>query len=654
MNLFASYFFVAIGAIFLGWGIGYILRLIVWPKGSASYFRLYFEVVLGLVTGATLFALFATHGVTVLWPACVALLGIGWLQRRKNNEIENAAEQYQGKPITISTIILTLSGVIFGVFGLRYLLLYDPNSSFLLTPNDDFIFYARIATNLSAGIETPALENAYPQFITEQPYHYLELWLTSLLTTISGLQSVFILYLVTYSILLATLYVGFRALLEAVGFRGGVVAVMLPGLFLLLTGVYWPFFNHIPQLYNTAPALSSILPIGPKLLPVFIVLILAALLLIRRQFLATGMAIAVLPLVFVTSTPAVLAACAMMALLLLVTQHRNWYNALGVSVPILISVAFIAAFYIAQPAVVKSESEMGTVLQSLPKMSEAHTIFNLLVGNGLAVLVYFAPFLVLAGAVWWIVRRHSSLHLPQWALLGIVAWVVIVATGLIIWTVGRKYVDSFQFFSNIATPITVVGIAVLLATGMVRLGRIGQWTVILVVVVLLSVNLITMNTRVYPLHITKRYSPAFLEVVSKVLPKVSAAGGGFLLADSVYKNSFSLLFITGDYVFDFANQTPLISLSSVAFNNVGTDSRFRADTLGAKSRIHNSTIYRYRTLEGSNLPKDSVALYLSRKVALRYICAGPGAKLPTFWHSRLQHEYYDPLSRETLYILKPW
>ena len=159
------------------------------------------------------------------------------------------------------------------------------------------------------------------------------------------------------------------------------------------------------------------------------------------------------------------------------------------------------------------------------------------------------------------------------------------------------------------------------------------------------------------MHLTRHYAPAFLQAVRSEIYPVASAGGGFWFADSSYHNSFDMMadsHIAGAYVFNFANNSPITSLSALAVDSIDTDLRFRGDSIAALRKQQNSTIYRFRKLEGSGLPADSLSLRLARRARLRYVCAGPGVQLPSSWQPRILRAHHDPVSNETLYILKPW
>ena len=107
-------------------------------------------------------------------------------------------------------------------------------------------------------------------------------------------------------------------------------------------------------------------------------------------------------------------------------------------------------------------------------------------------------------------------------------------------------------------------------------------------------------------------------------------------------------------MFNFASRSPITSLSALVVDSISTDPRFRGDSIAALRKQQNSTIYRFRGLEGRGLPADSLPLRLARRARLRYVCAGPGVRLPANWQPRILRAHHDPVSNETFYVLKPW
>lgn len=666
MKLFLQYWSLSVGALLTIWLLGRVL-FARWldARHLAAPLRSFMALMVGLVAMVVPYAAWYTGGVTVLLPLLVLVPVAVWLVARPSLADDRPAGALPGLeagpaawPGWLHELLLLVGGATL-ILGARFQLLYDATSAYLRLPYEDFIFYSRAAAALPRGVETCLLEFNYPQFVTENPYHYLELWLTTLFAHVSGLPTVFTLYLVTYSLLLVLVWLGGQALLAVLGVRQWYWQVGVATVLLVTTGVYWPFFNRLGQLYNLSPALSNLLPIGPKLLPVYLLLQLGAIALVRRRYLAVGLALAGLPIVFITTGPGVLSGTAVMAFVAW-WRLRSPRQAATLFVPAVLVTGFVGLFYVLQPAAARVSNELGSVRDALPKTSEVVLLVKVLIGNALTVGVYFLPFIVLVvvlgGWGWWAGRAKWQ-RPADWVLIGLSGVATAVLTCLGVWVVSIHYLDSFQFFSNLATPLLVLSIFMVVGQRMAGLAGPRRALLLAGLAALAVVNLATLNSRVYPMHITSHYAPQFLSQVGPRVRQLAHYGGGFWIDDSHYRNVFDLMdgsHIAGAYTTYFVDTLPLPSLSALVVDSLGTDPRFKEQQSTAKSKIMSTTLFRFHELEDKVAPADSVPLDFARRKGLRLLCEGPGSQLPPFWNRYIQQRYTDPVSGESLCVLRPW
>lgn len=662
MKLFLQYWSLSVGTLLTMWLIGRVLCTRWLAAGHmAAPLRAFLALLVGLVVVIVPYAAWYTGGVTVLLPLLVLVPGAVWLLARPTPSEARPAEILPGRPAGPAAEWLREGLLLVGgatlILAARYLLLYDAASAYLRLPYEDFVFYSRAAAALPRGVETCLLEFTYPQFVTENPYHYLELWLTTLFAHVSGLPTVFTLYLVTYSVLLVLVWQGAQALLLALGVRQWYWQLGLATVLLVTTGVYWPFFNRLGQLYNLSPALSNLLPIGPKLLPVYLLLLLAAIALVRGRYLAVGLALAGLPIVFITTGPGVLSGAAVMAFVAW-WRMRSVGTAAALFVPTVLVTGFVGLFYVLQPAAERVSNELGAVQEALPKASDAMLFVKILLGDALTVGVYFLPFIVLIGVLGGGWASRTQWQRPaDWVLIGWSGVATAVLACLGVWVLSMRYLDSFQFFSNLATPLLVLTIFMVIGQRMTALPTPRRALLLAGLAGLAGVNLATMNSRVYPMHITNRFAPAFLSRVGPSVQHLAHYGGGFWIDDSHYRNAFDLMdgsHIAGAYTTYFADAFPLTSLSALVIDSLNTDPRFTGQQASAKAKIAGTTIFRFHELEDQAAPADSVPLDFARRKGLRLVCEGPGSQLPRFWNRYIQRRYTDPVSGESLCVLRPW
>ncbi len=624
-----------------------LLRLSSW-RTEEAFFTIFLRLLLGVLVLTTGYALVRTGGVSVLLPVPILLAGIVMALRRPVAGAELWPVPVRLGPALWLSLLLCLA-----VFAGQYALVYEPGAADLQTPFQDYVYYSRLTLMLNhAGLETNSLEVVFPQFQTESPYHYLEMWLNALLVWATGLPSVWVMFVSMTSVLLTIAGVGFSAIFVWCGVRPA-WAVLLGGLMLTVNGTVWPFLERF--LFVDNGSLLSHLPaqLHPKLSPIYVVVVLLGLLMLRRRWVAAALAAALLPLLFVATAPAVVAGVVGLALYLGLSRQLLWGRALLLLLPVGAVGVYIGLFYALQPASyhfmhVGQPSLLASVL---PTAQELRTLVNIAIGVVLNYGIYYAGYAVLAGLLWWTRPAQAAPAAPAnrtW-----LAWVAATLLGAVLMrTLGNHFLDGFQFFSNIMVPLSAVVLAIVLGQALRGRSamRAGLATVGLV-------GLLMINT----LHETTdntRFSAPFLARVGPVL-RTLPARGGYLLGDAEYKNIYMMSsdsYTAGTYVSNFKNDYLLLSLSALVPDSLGLDQRFARDSVQAEQIKRRSTLFRLGELQrlaGHSISADSVPLYLVRRAGLAFICASKKARLPASLRPLVRARYRDARSGEVLYVLRP-
>jgi hypothetical protein len=542
------------------------------------------------------------------------------------------------------------------IFLTRYLLLFDVSSEFLRTPFQDYVFYARLATPLALrGVETNSLEVLYPQFLAPYPYHYLEIWWNALLVELTGLPSVWCMFLCAFSVMITIAATGFAAIFAHFQLRRWWV-LTLAVLFLTVTGVVWPFLQHIPLVQNGALLSSLLLPLQPKLAPVYWFTLLGVAFLLSRHYLAAAVALAVVPLVFVPAAPVAGAGVTMLALYLWLTRQLRWQTAAAMIAPVALVCVYVVLFYLLQQAPNFPGANQGELLQAVvPQFKEIKTLFNIAVGVLLNFTIYFLGYGVVVVGVLLVSRRAVAIGKQQRVVL--VWFAASLLAAAIMRTLGHHFLDGFQFFSNPMVPLTPIVLAILLGAGLENAQPRMYGFSVVALLLLLLVNSYELLTDTHAGHVTTRYSPEFLRQMQRVMPTLGARGG-YLLADADYRNAYTLSadsYTAGNYVSNFKNHYALISLSALDADSLTTDPRFARDSVQAKRIVRQSTLYRFakfRALHNRSAPIDSTKYELVRQAGLSFICASRLAQLPAVLQSLVAETYVDSYSGEKLYVLR--
>lgn len=653
MSYFVPYLLMTLATLAIAYGIGSLLLRVFKVRPDEPYFDILLRLILGLGVAVGMFAVISTGGVTALLPVPLLLLGVAGVLRRSQQTATDVAPSGHGKALLIVGLLSVL------LFTFRYFLLYDGASPMLLTPFQDYIFYARLSEHMqAAGKESASLEMLFPQFQGMQPYHYLELWTNALLVRLTGLPALWCLFLSTYTVLIVVVAVGFMAVLAQTGLRGSRVPV-LGGLLLFVNGVCWPFFANIPFLFNGQLVASSLLLLEPKLAAVYIFLLLAAVLLLRQRYLAVGLTLAGLVSVYTPVAPAMAVGLGILALGLLITRQLRLAGAAAMVLPTVAVAVFLGLLYILHPVTHPfPEPASPPFIASIPPLK---TLINIVIGNLISLVIYFGPYLALALGLWWArTDLRQTWRRPE-VLAMLIAVVVTLGVAVLIRAIADKFTDSYQFSQNVAAPLLPVVLAVLL--GVVLAGASRRFYGVAVAGLLLFgfVNHFRLFSGTHSMHTTERFSPSFLAQAQQALTTLpQPARGGFLLGDRDYENAHMLsqdTYTSGTYVGRYLNGYAFVALSAFDVDSLRIDPRYIRDSAEARQRLQTSSLYRFVRLQHLPLHTradvDSAQARFVRGHNLRFVCTSARATLPAGLSPLVSRTLHDPWSGESLYLLRP-
>jgi hypothetical protein len=643
MNLFLPNLVLTLLVLVIAYALG---RLLLGRAAEAS--EPYFGVMLALTCGLSLlvglYAVFRTAGHTILLPLPLLLGWVVWKQRGRVPGHVPTVPRALGNVLLVGALLYTA----------RFLCFYNPGSSYLLTPFEDFIFYARVSVALNEiGVESVALESAFPQFIAAQPYHYYELWLNALLVQLTGWSALWCLCLTTYTVLLTVVVLGIRALVAHFG-KSARWAWGLTALLSLSSGVNWPVFTRFA--FTSSGSLlagSRLFLMEPKLAPIALFIALSTLLLVRRRYDLAGMVLAVIPLVYVSTGPAIGGSVVMLAGYLLLSRRATPAEVLSLLGPIVLAVGYFGLFYAVQPVPVELPQVGNTLFDEVvPKLSQARTLLNLFIGTLLLYGLYFSLPLVACAVV-----ATRATRLRQWqALLPVLVW---MAGGMLLaaagYSLASRFIDAFQFSGNVTGALMPVGLAVLLGSAFPMVSAWRRAVALLLLAVAVVVNYYPLFQHKIQAQQERVYADGFLRQVQNALPDKNVRVG-FLLSDNDYKNTYMLsedTYAAGTYVAGLSNKYDLISLSLFAVDSLTTDPRFKRDSVQARQRLHSASLYRYSRLRpvAPAATLESLQYQFVKQFNIAFVCVSATAALPNTLRPLVEREIRDPRSGEKFYVL---
>ena len=208
-NIFLPYFGYLLLSIAGTYFIGYLLLMRTKLLPERTFTALFSCLLTGITLVTTVTALVATKGNTVFCavPLLALVLYFG-VQRNSGKRFVEISLAFHLKNLALLGIAAL------AIFGFRYWFGYAAYGQPAI--HDDLIYYAKLSGYLlKTGLETSNVEYLYLQENSQLPYHYFEIWLNAAFLKIFPATSVHLLYLVTYTLGILVVWVGFCALFES-------------------------------------------------------------------------------------------------------------------------------------------------------------------------------------------------------------------------------------------------------------------------------------------------------------------------------------------------------------------------------------------------------------------------------------------------------
>jgi ABC-type multidrug transport system fused ATPase/permease subunit len=216
-----------------------------------------------------------------------------------NHQITNKKTSYRW--VTIEALLLCSF-----VFTIRFFHLYQQDGIFAI-PHPDYVYYTRLSSYLlNFGIENSQIEPVFVESHGTKPYHYFELWLNGAFIFASGLNGLIVLMTVTYSLLTVLVWAGIMACVEEIKKRISWSDKLLGAVLLFICGLYLPFYSNSSFLSSSA-TFSFSLWTQPKISVIYLFILPGILFLLKGNKRMAVCCFLLLPVVYITTAPGVLA-----------------------------------------------------------------------------------------------------------------------------------------------------------------------------------------------------------------------------------------------------------------------------------------------------------------------------------------------------------
>ena len=621
----------------------------------AGYFQHFVRLCAGLSIIIILYAAVSTNGNTVMLLLAPALAGLGFSMRQMQNTDHLVTHVAALQPVSILRLsfLLVIGAIV--LFIMHLPLVVDTTNVTVGVPYDDYVFYSKLTYPLCVqGVESGIIEPRYVDMLSPQPYHYYEIWINAWFVEFTGLPSVLLLTLVTYPLLVLFVLLGLAALVECYfDDRWLILALAASALFIMgldLTALPVAFIK-LGMKMRTPSLLYH-----PKEAPIFLFLVLGFILFKRKFSAAAIWAWACIPVVYISTLPAMITAVPALALYLYWRRLLTFKNMALMVMPLLAVVAGIGLFYGLNGMHKPSLSTTQGFAAFLIKPEELLTGIHIMGGNIIIFALQYSLYFLLIFILLFVQRQHlvSFFHQNESEIIFLL---ILYSSGITIATMTFHFINNYQFLTNLMLPALVIVLTMLIAAASAdasyRQKQFAVGGLFLIVCTGWLVDFVRSEAGSEVLH----YDKKFVAQVKQLAPALSQKGA-FVMDDKEYISVMKMHTsgqTPGVYLSLFRNNQPLISLSQLDVDSIKTDPRFVRDSIQVAKAITQSTIYQFvqeqkRMGKYSDLAHAKQELVLQEKI--NFICLSPKGQVPNELRARVVTVLVDPVSKEKLCLLR--
>ena len=653
-------------ALLFGLGVfgHFVLSVLRIPIDKDGFYELFVRLAVGCLVVISIYAIAMTSGRTVIWG--LVLLSAIWLFVR-----HRFAQTYPAKDLNTYSIqimifpVLVIMGilVVFTVFNCN-LYFHTPINNIL---HFDDVYYAWLSSKIELfGIESDEPLFAGPEIFPAIPYHYADLWLTSLVARLFNVSKIIAFSLIAKSCFQALSVFAFLTLAKT--FRINWVMLIFSLTALALAPVlldYGVIRENAFFLGGLKTSMASLFFIWP-------------LYLLRKQSPIWFLPLLVLPVINIAYAPIVLTSLVILGFYMYL-RLKDTKQLVFFMVPTITVGAFIFAFYYLQPKLVRDPFSLHDdilIYFNLKYLTEMSYRFA---ANSAMYVPYIIPALLFI--VWKVLSKNSQ-HLTRLMLTyePIIAYTVI--------SFCNGWAMAFLFYPmagenasqmNVITTMMLVGLVIIIALLVVyeelnsRLPKL-LLTVFMGLIFSYSLVIFVKSRQNFVINPSSKRSAEFVADVTRYFEKnrTSTLGGMYQCPHEYYRNGklgsrselmngywFTPFVSTIDFLYvtslntltttyeDFDHHTLNFS-SETDRNYYWWEKKTEKATRRAPFTYFHSTYFKSHPQADLN----EVQLAFIREYGLGYVISSNECPLPEMFHHLIDKTFTDGLSGEKFHFLK--
>ncbi len=648
-EIFVQYLATVIATCLILYCIGYFVFKLIRFEAKGSFTNVFLKCFVGCVSFTAICALYFTSLKTIFSGLliCLAYFFYGFRSRSKKNSL-------QAVPVKNEILVLFLFLIVCTLFYSYRFYSATYNGDILNIPNPDFTFYARISHFLvESGIESATPTLVYPELNSRNPYHYFDLWFCGGISHFSGGNYLQILFLVSYTIGISLVWLGFCCLAENLNRLNAVsITIAFLGTFFMPLPTYFSeavnkFLNQFLVLTH-APA--EYIDYGlwnmNKLYPVYLILIVSILAFLKKEK-VIGIAL-VSTLAFIYSTiciPIVLAVSMYILYDYFIVSKDKKFFASGIIFLALVN-AFIFIFYFNYLT-----DSSGNGLDPFRRLGVEpiyKSIFRpvkIFFDATAQLVILLSPFILLLFLdklktiplknipyrIFEILKSNEYVHLA----------IIFYAAGLATWAILYDVVDANQFFATSSIPLINI-LCVVLFMGLSK---------IYVRISALAFGLYFVYYTTIGIFEQRLYSEKYMTQISEAARSTGRIGG-FLLSKKDYEEGFgyNIVEVLGDYITLFRPDNFMVNLSITDLP--GTPEKLDSDSARLELSKHDF----YKFMAQQKLINEFKSVEQSRidfinKFQIDFLIVSARVELDSAILKRINRKIIDDYSQQAFLVL---
>lgn len=542
---------------------------------------------------------------------------------------------------------LWLLGSIVFFYGLAYYSFYTSDSFISFNYNHpDYILYAKIAKYISItgeenGFNHLNLLDSY--YNGPEPYHFFDLWGSSLTKYLFGINHYLGLRLIIYPTFYFTFFVAVICLFQRLSWFKLLLAFVL----IWWGGFFLDIFQSVPLLENLNNISANLFTSGLYKLSFFYVFILSGYLLYRKQH--YGLVVICflgLTIANIITAPTLLSVLFIVIIISYLHKVINKYSLFTYFTYLVIFSILLAAFY----SVFKGEraglagAEITSplaLLQESFSIQNLRTQRNIILGSVIYLLVLYFPIIFI------LLKRRSLITIKNLPLFFVIT---VVFISMSIWAVLFYELNSSQIFYNISTATINVSAIILIISSfdngvlLFKTKSISVWGINILILFTLGINVIKSIDGINKKN-EQKHSSEYLKKVFESIPEneLIATLKSPKQMEGMH-SKYNAVYPLGNYLFLFDKNINSVNISDL---NTPIDSTSKMNIIRSHKAIRDGLFYRFAQLnENKDLSRSDLTIKFLEEFDIKFLVASKNVELPQILVINAKNTITDSLSGE--------